>query len=196
MKNNLGLILIFITLFSTPLFAENNLPSCPQETSLTATGKLTEATVTTYMTKINPQLPPALIHHIYTLYKSEAKTEGINKDIALAQMMLETNFLRYTGDVQANQFNFAGIGAVGGGAKGAIFPNMQMGIRAQIQHLQAYATTDCLIHPQIDPRYHYVKRGSAKTLSDLTGRWATDPQYAKSIFRILTEMYTLQFSSP
>ncbi|MGA0201229.1 MAG: N-acetylmuramoyl-L-alanine amidase, partial [Prochlorotrichaceae cyanobacterium] len=52
---------------------------------------------------------------IAKLYREEAAIEGINHDIAFCQMCLETNFLRFGGDVKANQNNFAGLGAIGGG---------------------------------------------------------------------------------
>ena len=75
--------------------------------------------------------------------------------------MKETNWLRYTGDVRIEQFNFAGIGAVGGGVQGNYFENVRIGVRAQIQHLKAYASTEPLNLTCVDPRYGYVNKGCA-----------------------------------
>lgn len=93
------------------------------------------------------------------LYMSECQMEGVKVEVAFAQAMKETNFLRYGGDVSIEQYNFAGIGATGGGEPGCSFPNVQTGIRAQVQHLKAYASTDALVNPVVDPRFKYVTRG-------------------------------------
>lgn len=79
--------------------------------------------------------------------------------------MKETGWLRFGGDVTVSQYNFSGIGAVGGGAKGASFPDVRTGIRAQVQHLRAYAdssaTTASLANAVVDPRFTYVRKGAA-----------------------------------
>ena len=41
-------------------------------------------------------------------------------------------------------FNFAGIGTTGGGVPGNSYPDVRTGVRAQIQHLKAYATDEPL----------------------------------------------------
>ena len=69
--------------------------------------------------------------------------------------------------MKPSQNNFAGIGAVGGGAAGNSFPTAQIGIRAQIQHLKAYATKDALKNPCVDPRYNLVDKGCAPTLEEI-----------------------------
>ncbi len=60
-------------------------------------------------------------------------------DYAFWQMVVETNSLKYTGDVDANQNNFAGIGATGGGVKGEYFTNVSDGVRAHLEHIAMYA---------------------------------------------------------
>ena len=95
------------------------------------------------------------------LYDLECKREGIKTEVAFSQAMKETNFLRYTGDVKIGQFNFAGLGATGNGVPGNSFKNVQIGIRAHVQHLKAYASSAGLNSECVDPRYQYVKKGSA-----------------------------------
>ena len=87
------------------------------------------------------------------IYLDECKAENIRAEVAFAQAMKETNFLRFGGDVSITQYNFAGIGAVGGGAKGQSFSGVRLGIRAQIQHLKAYANYDALNKGCVDPRF-------------------------------------------
>ncbi len=96
------------------------------------------------------------------IYMEECNDEKINTAVAFCQAMKETNFLRFTGDVKVTQFNFAGLGATGNGVSGLSFSDIRTGIRAHVQHLKAYANTDNLAHPCVDPRFIYVQRGSAQ----------------------------------
>ncbi|WP_019501796.1 N-acetylmuramoyl-L-alanine amidase [Pseudanabaena sp. PCC 6802] len=126
---------------------------------------------------------------IANLYREEATIEGVNYDIAFCQMCVETGFLRFGGDVKPSQNNFAGLGAVGSGAQGPSFPDQRTGVRAQIQHLKAYASTAPLVQSLVDPRFRFVTRGIAPLVSQLTGRWAADPDYDKKIMATLRRLY-------
>ncbi|MFP4008731.1 MAG: N-acetylmuramoyl-L-alanine amidase [Spirulinaceae cyanobacterium] len=123
------------------------------------------------------------------LYREEAAIEGINYDIAFCQMCLDTNFLRFDGLVKASQNNFAGLGAIGGGISGASFPSARIGVRAQIQHLKAYASLEPLVQEVVDPRFRFVTRGIAPLVEQLSGRWSADPQYGQKILAILRRLY-------
>lgn len=101
-----------------------------------------------------------------------ARAEGVRSDVVFCQAMKETGWLQFGGDVKPEQCNFAGLGAVGGGASGAYFPNVYTGLLAQVQHLKAYASTAPLNTVCVDPRFNLVSRGSATQLQDLNGRWA------------------------
>ena len=94
----------------------------------------------------------------------EANSEGVRADVVFAQSMHETNWLRFGGDVKKEQFNFAGIGATGGGNPGNSFSSIPTGILAQVQHLKAYASTDPLNRGCVDPRFKYVQRGCAPVI--------------------------------
>ncbi len=122
---------------------------------------------------------------IASIYMDEANKEGINYDVAFSQMCLETGFLHYGGDVEPGQNNFCGLGVTGGGVKGLSFDDERSGIRAHIQHLKAYASTEKLNTDLVDSRFHYVKRGSAKKVDDLTGKWASDKNYGEKINNII-----------
>ncbi|MBD2178469.1 glucosaminidase domain-containing protein [Pseudanabaena sp. FACHB-1998] len=126
-----------------------------------------------------------------TIYREEATTEGVNYDIAFCQMCLETGFLQFDGDVKPEQNNFGGIGAIGNGVRGDSFSDRRIGVRAQIQHLKAYATRQPLVLPLVDPRFSLVKRGTAPLLSQLSGNWAEDINYDKKIMAILRRLYEL-----
>ncbi|MEB3212003.1 MAG: N-acetylmuramoyl-L-alanine amidase [Leptolyngbyaceae bacterium] len=124
-------------------------------------------------------------------YREEAAIEGINHDIAFCQMCIETGFLRFGGDVKPEQNNFAGLGAIGGGADGAHFRSPRLGVRAHIQHLKAYASQAPLVQELIDPRFRFVTRGVAPLVDQLSGRWAADLEYGKKILAMLRRLYEL-----
>ncbi|WP_029267622.1 N-acetylmuramoyl-L-alanine amidase [Virgibacillus alimentarius] len=116
---------------------------------------------------------------------------GIRGDIAFAQAMHETDYLRFTGIVQPDQNNFAGIGATGPDNPGASFDTPREGVLAHLQHLFAYASEDSLPdeYPLVDPRFDLVTRGSAKNWTDLNGKWAVPgDQYGQSILNLYKKM--------
>lgn len=100
------------------------------------------------------------IEQFAQIFYEEANAEGVKAEVAFTQCMKETGFLKYGGDVLPNQYNFAGIGATGG-VHGAKFKNVRTGIRAQIQHLKAYASTSPLKNACVDPRFNLVTRNTA-----------------------------------
>ena len=100
------------------------------------------------------------IEQFAQIFYEEANAEGVKAEVSFTQCMKETGFLKYGGDVLPNQYNFAGIGATGG-VHGAKFKNVRTGIRAQIQHLKAYASTSPLKNACVDPRFNYVTRNAA-----------------------------------
>ena len=132
---------------------------------------------------------------IVDIYLEEGKAEGVKGDVAFAQSCLETGNFKFTGDVTEDQNNFAGIGTTGGGVKGHCFPDVRTGVRAQIQHLLAYASTRQPSEPVVDPRYALVRSAyGEQTLSawsDLNGRWAVPGySYGQSIMSIFRAMLT------
>ena len=74
------------------------------------------------------------INQFAQIVYEEAQAEGVRAEVVFAQCMKETGFLKYGGDVNPDQYNFAGIGATGA-VHGASFSNVRMGIRAEVQHL-------------------------------------------------------------
>lgn len=143
-----------------------------------------------YLLRVNPKpsltvSARALVDHYY----EEAQREGIRADIAFAQALQETGHFRYGGLVQPKQNNFCGLGSMGRGAHGASFKTAQLGVRAHVQHILAYASTRKPRGKIVDPRYEHVKTtqnfGKARTWLDFNGRWAVPGRdYAQRIFGI------------
>lgn len=121
----------------------------------------------------------------------ESEKEGVKAEVIFAQICLETGYLSFGGQVSAEQCNFSGIGATDDGAAGATFSSVKIGIRAQVQHLKGYASTEPLNEKCVDPRFAYLayKRGTAKYVQDLgNGNWATDPNYATKLMNLISAM--------
>ena len=141
-----------------------------------------------FLHAMNPAVDLATALNYSLLYEEEGGVEGVNPDLAFAQMLLETSFLRFGGQVRLGQNNFAGLGALDGGDQGLVFPSPRLGIRAQIQHLKYYATVLPLIGDPINPRLGKVKRASAPTAWDLSRTWASDPDYGKKLMALVARM--------
>ncbi|HEY9670662.1 MAG TPA: N-acetylmuramoyl-L-alanine amidase [Waterburya sp.] len=123
------------------------------------------------------------------LYREEGTIEGVNYDIAFSQMCVETNFLRFGGDLQASQNNFGGLGSAGGSSEPATFSSARLGVRAHIQQLKAYASLEPLVQAQVSPRFQLVIRGVAPLVGQLSGRWSADLQYGDRILAVLRRLY-------
>lgn len=122
------------------------------------------------------------------IFYDEAVAEDVDPGVVFAQAMKETGFLRFGGDVKIEQYNFCGLGATGGGAAGQAFGSVRLGVRAQVQHLKAYASQEDLKNAVVDPRFQYVTRGCATFVEYLGiqenpwGKgWATASNYGYSI---------------
>ena len=120
---------------------------------------------------------------------AEASFEGVRPEVLFAQVMIETGWLRFGGNVSAGQCNFGGLGSTDSGVAGASFDSVGIGLRAQAQHLKAYASTDPLLGDCVDPRFSMVKRGSAQYLTQLNGKWAVPGEgYGEHIALIAREL--------
>ena len=120
---------------------------------------------------------------------AEASFEGVRPEVLFAQVMIETGWLRFGGNVSAGQCNFGGLGSTDSGVSGASFDSVGIGLRAQAQHLKAYASTDPLLGDCVDPRFSMVKRGSAQYLTQLNGKWAVPGEgYGEHIALIAREL--------
>jgi hypothetical protein len=116
--------------------------------------------------------------------------ENVRGDIAFAQSLVETGWFRYGGSVHCWHNNY-------GGFIGKSFPDADTGVRAQIQHLRAYAdpsATSCtqppLNTPCADPVFSAVNpKGKAPNWNDMgNGNWAAAPDYAHKVLTIYNEM--------
>ena len=125
----------------------------------------------------------------------EANAENVRGEVVFAQSMLETGWLSYGGDSEISQFNFAGLGTTGNGVKGNSFPDVRTGLRAQVQHLKAYASSEALNQECVDERFDYVTRETAPYVEWLGiqenpygGGWAAGKDYGSKLRKILSSV--------
>ncbi len=163
--------------------------------SIIGRGMLSKNRLASFLWINNPSIGIEKAHEMASLYVEEAKLEGVNHDIAFMQMCLETGFLKFTGDVCASQHNFCGLGATGNKEPGLSFASAQEGVRAHIQHLKAYASTDSLNTAWVYDRHRFVVRGSAPNYHQLTGKWASDPLYDVKISLLLNRVFSGTYAS-
>jgi hypothetical protein len=142
-----------------------------------------------FMIAHNGDLDTGYVARLVRTYIRESEREGVNYDVAICQMCLETGFLRFTGSVSRYQNNFCGLGAINAYTAGDWFGSMEEGVRAHIQHLKAYASVEPIKGEIADKRIHRVRRGTVFTIYDLTGKWAADPAYGTKISALLKKLY-------
>jgi len=91
-----------------------------------------------YVRERNPKLA-AKYDGLATEYMRTGEALKLRWDYGFFQMLLETGYLTYTGDVKPEQNNFAGLGATGGGVRGESFKDVATGARAHLEHLLMYS---------------------------------------------------------
>ena len=152
-----------------------------------------------YVRRQGSSVDNGTLNRLIEKYFEEAGIEGVNLDIAIAQMLYATNFLRN----RMTTHNYAGLNTNGipwnGTFPDRLNPNrlndgMAEGVRAHIQHLKGYASRAPLSRPCVDPRYDVLVRlgyqGKASTFSELYGYWAENSNYGSNIERILRGLWS------
>lgn len=145
---------------------------------------------------------PTDVRTLARLFVEEGDAQGVRGDIAFAQSMVETGYLRYGGQVLPSDHNFSGLGACDSCRRGLAFPNPTVGVRAQIQHLWAYASpsarADSTARPNVDIRFDLVRpKGRAPLWENMGGgNWATDPDYAGKVLSVYRTMLRFSGENP
>src|SRR5262245_86353 len=123
---------------STAPLAAADLPPIKASDSNQVAECATPGRLMVYLKARNPNLAQKY-EALATEYMRHGEALGLRWDYAFFQMLLETGYLTYTGDVKPEQNNFAGLGASGGGARGESFPDVSTGARAHLEHLKMYS---------------------------------------------------------
>jgi len=175
-------------------------PPKPQGKPIMGSCDLTKEKMVKYVLDNNnvPKISITL-DELAQLFLNEGVEEGVRGDIAFCQSILETGFFKYGGLVLPEQNNYGGISAVNNSdvGAGAWFNTPQEGVRAQIQHLKAYGSTEALKNPCIDPRFSLVTRGTALNWEDLNGKWSVPGEnYGQKIVEIYNKVKEIVIEEP
>ena len=126
------------------------------------------------------------------IFYEEANLEGVRAEMAFSQAMIETDWLRFSGDVPVDHYDFSGLEAIGNGVSENCFSSVREGIRAQIQHLKCYASLEPLNQPCVDPHWSESLRGKAAYVEYLSIPnnpygigWSVSQDYANRIIGIM-----------
>ena len=162
----------------------------PISRNLSAKGIKTQAELAAFFMQNNPGANRDEVARLAGLYITEASAEGINSDCAFAQMCHETGFLTFGNLVTPEMHNYCGLGAIDAEHPGEFFESEEIGVRAHIQHLQAYAYPEGtpLHNELVDNRYKWVKKGRAPTVFELAGTWAADKEYGEKLDKLLSRL--------
>jgi hypothetical protein len=177
---------------STPAGSAGGIPSV----AVMGSARLNASQLVAWFSRRQPQ--PAGVYGatepvepLASYFIEEGSREGVAGDIAFVQSIIETGWFRFNGAVPASKNNFAGIGAVDSSpGDAASFPDARTGVRAQIQHLRAYAdaaATTCTVPPLrspcVDPRFALVTpKGRAPLWNQFGGGvWASSSTYGLDI---------------
>jgi hypothetical protein len=126
------------------------------------------------------------IDQLTGFYISEGQAEGIRGDMAFAQALVETGSFQNPDTILLN--NFAGIGHCDSCASGFKFDSAQLGVRGQMQLLKSFAEkSPTYKNPLVDPRLK-GPAGCCQTWTQLTKKWATDPNYGPKILGVYEGM--------
>jgi hypothetical protein len=166
---------------SSPVLNTNISPNAkiivPRRNELMELGISRQEDVVALIASRNCVTPRWYIAEVVKTYFFEAAFEGINHDIAIAQMLYATDYLK---NVQRTAVhNYSGMLNVS-------FCDMTTGIRAHIQHLKFYAVGSLLDNRRnVDPRYPILKAncylGTVTSLEGLCMRWSESPVYLSII---------------
>lgn len=177
-------------------------PEKEELTKITGKSVATAEQMAAYLISKNPASAPYALEHAQ-IYLEEGAVENIRADGAWAQRCLETGNDTFAGSaVTFDQYNFCGHGVTQNGMRGTIFPDLRTGIRAQIQHLKAYASTQKLKQDCVDERFKYVKRGTSPYFEWLGIQenpkkvgWAAGAGYGNKIITILDNILEIDGSA-
>jgi len=153
-------------------------------------GSLERNKIIAYIKSQNSSLKESDIEKLIGAYIEEAAFENINHDIAIAQMLHATNFLKNRRRVSSH--NYAGLIELPNW--NGRFASMTEGVRAHIQHIKGYSGAAMNRQQIVDPRYNVLVNlkysGTVKTFDQLYERWTANPEnYKKNIEKILDGLF-------
>lgn len=136
------------------------------------------------------------VERLAKLYIKWGNVFTIRANSAWAQMEHETAFLVYPRQVKAYSNNYAGLGAIEGTGKFAVFKTEKLGVIAHIAHIAWYAYAQHVnkyCSYEYDPRHKVFgdkhNYNGKSNLSCLNGRWAPSKTYTDKIIKFANQIF-------
>lgn len=151
-----------------------------------------------------------LLENLPLIWKA-AEGNGINPVVMLAQVCVETGYLNFGGVLNASFHNTCGLKTTKGGSNTSASAHMRFkswadGIQAHADHLGLYAgakncpkySPETKGYPNdkykangttLDPRHFTYLYGKCPTVEGLSGTWATNKNYAKTLLSIIDKIH-------
>lgn len=127
-------------------------------------------------------------------FYDESVRRGVDPAVTYAQSAKETNFMHYTGVVNASYKNPCGLKITQGGGDYDIlahkkFSSWSEGIAAQVDHLALYAGQKGYPRANTpDPRHFPSIKGTAPYVENLGSKWAPGPAYGTEVVTIMKQI--------
>jgi hypothetical protein len=196
-RSGVALLLASVTALPAAASAADLPPIKVSETNQVAECA-TPGRLMSYVRQRNPKLEPKF-DVVASEYMRHGEALHVRWDYAFFQMLLETGYLAYGGDVKPDQNNFAGLGATGKGARGERFKDVSTGARAHIEHLLMYSGEH--VENPVAERTRNIQEWNVLTswqksidgpitFTQLAKKWApTSRRYAVDIETIATRFF-------
>lgn len=131
---------------------------------------------------------PVLFRQVIPIAYRISLQYGIDPVLTIAQIALETGYCKFGGKVSPSHHNTCGL-KTKDGKTFHTFNSWEQGIEAHVQHLALYANAPKLQGKTIvDPRHFDSLRGTAKTVNDLSNKWATNSEYGRKLNNLCDEI--------
>ena len=131
---------------------------------------------------------PVLFRQMIPLAYKFSLQYGVDPVVTIAQIALETGYCKFMGKVSPSHCNTCGLKSKDNKSFHQ-FNSWNEGVEAHVQHLALYANSPKLANKNIvDPRHFESLRGSAKTVNDLSLKWATNSDYGKKLNTLCKEI--------
>jgi hypothetical protein len=188
-------------LTETPARAANSAqPESPAliPDKILSAGTLSIEQLETFLLARNPALAArrADVKALIAAYIEYANRDGVNYEIAFAQMCHHTRYLSYKNTfLPEGAYNYAGFTAPKSPyqTQAYRFNSLEDGVKAHIQHLKGYASEEPPAGVIVDPRYAIIKEeyglGSSPTLAELEGKWSPEKGYGRALQDILSALH-------
>lgn len=152
---------------------------------------------------------PLLLKNLPIMWRV-ANERGILVELFVAQVCVETGYFKFGGVLDASFHNTCGLKTTKGGSDYAAnahmrFASWEEGLTAHGDHLALYAgankfpkysphtkgyeNENCKMNgTTLDPRHFTYLYGSCKTVEGLSGKWATNKNYANILKQVMNKI--------